>query len=225
MIRRWVPLIVALPFLLLQNGQARQLAGYLKSSGVRWENQVLHGEVKNVPVARLIEDLMRDEHFDCSASGALPGTISMRFDGLTVEESIRKIMRTNHYSFSLVLHPASAGNDADPQQVHELRIYQGIDVVRFAKTQRPAASRPAIAAAAAPPVMGPRPAATGRAAKALTDAAATDRQQLDREIILLMEELLSQQKVTREEYDQAMREMDLPTNKQKEKIHEKDQDH
>ncbi len=64
---------------------------------MKWENERLTGEVKNVPIKSLIEELLRKEGFQWAVKGNLTGQISMSFDHLSVEQSIRKIMRVNNF--------------------------------------------------------------------------------------------------------------------------------
>lgn len=172
-------------------------------SMVTWNDNRLTAELKNAPVKGVLKDLMSGEGFACQVTGDLEGTISVIIDNLTVEEAIHKIMRNRRHDYTMILdEPGSPGGRH--AAVSEVTIYQGDSTVRFAQVPKglPAAELqrvepaptpiPALASPKEPPVR-------------TTRAAEEELEMLDGEIKSLMEEMVVEKKMSRQEYDEALR--------------------
>src|SRR5210317_913563 len=70
---------------------------FLKEPAVKWNDERLTGEVKNAPLENLITELLRMAGSNWEVIGNLEGKISISFDKLTINDSIKKIMRLNRF--------------------------------------------------------------------------------------------------------------------------------
>ena len=75
---------------------------YLKEPSVTWEDGRLTGEIENVPVEVLLEELAWKKNFQLEIFGDINQEINISFDHHTLEESIKKIMRITHLSHVLI---------------------------------------------------------------------------------------------------------------------------
>jgi hypothetical protein len=219
MLYRFMLILSCLFFYCLSAHAAQGPVGlrYLNEPVVHWNGNRLNGELKNVPVRGLLEDLLRGESYDCAVSGELKGNISISFENMTVEEIIRKIMRSNNYSYTLLTSGPAKPTGADHMAaIMELTIFTGGKTVQFTKvpvSRTTEAARiktspaPAPAAAAAP---APTTAATAPETAELAPAAppsGVEIEKLDKEIKAFMDEMLAADKTSREEYETAMNQM------------------
>jgi hypothetical protein len=183
---------------------------YLAEPAVKWNGGRISGELKNVPIKGVLEDLLRGESYDCTVSGELKGNISISFENLTVEASIRKIMRNSNYNYSIVTSGAhkTAGTDRSGG-INELVIYQADSTIRFARVLRAqtvvssAVPMPSEPIAAMKPLPRSEPSEPVAVDKPLRQPG-KGIEHLDNEIKAFMEELLAANKVSREEYEQAL---------------------
>ncbi|RJQ80845.1 MAG: hypothetical protein C4519_09435 [Desulfobacteraceae bacterium] len=181
---------------------------YLTEPGVKWNNGRLSGELKDVPVSGVLRDLLQGRDFGCTVSGVLPGNISLRFENITSEELIRKIIRNNRYNYTLIVGGADSANGG-VAAVSELTIYQGEAIVRFtrvpARIERPLRQSS----------MTGEPSfnyANDNQAVQTSKAPPADIEQLDQEIKSFIDQMLASGKISREEYQQILAEMNRDKN-------------
>ena len=174
---------------------------YLKKAGIKVEGTRLNGVLKNAPVKGVLKDLISGDGFACQVTGDLQGTVSMTIDNLTVEETLHRVMRNRRYDYTMIL--AEPGSpDGSDAAIRELTIYQNDKVVRFVKVPKDSVGdKPAGVAPVAKPVV-PTSTETSVRTKAATGE---ELEQLDREINSLMDEMLTEEKMTRQEYDEALK--------------------
>jgi hypothetical protein len=207
-----IVLLTFLPCLSAGAAQGPSRLRYLRGPAVQWNGDRVNGELKNVPVRGLLEDLLGGEDHDCAVSGELKGNITISFDNLTVEQIIRKIMRSNNYSYSLLTSgPDKAASSGRTAAIMELTIFMGDRTVQFTKVPASGATEaarigtpPAPAPAAAPV---PAPAAAAPEPAPAAPPSGPEIERLDKEIKAFMDEMLAADKMSREEYETAMRQM------------------
>lgn len=174
----------------------------LGGSTVTWNENRLTVALKNAPVKGVLKALMESEGFSCQVEGDLQGTITMSIDNLTVEETVHKILRNRKENYTMIL-SGTDPSDASHAVLSELAIYQKNEVVRFEKvpkgtlTAEPERVVPAAAPAAqAPPENQGR--GTGLATQEMRD-------EMDTEIKSLLDEMLAEEKMSPQEYEEALR--------------------
>lgn len=175
---------------------------YLKAPAVSWNGNRLSGKLENIPIGKLLEDLIKGGDFDCDVSGQLNGNISVRFENLTVEEFIRKIMRNKNFNYTILSSP-SASETKEYSGIRKLTIYQGDDTISFTRVPHRfnkqkatvKAIRTPTRATPQKPAAGKRPQSAGNIAE--------DKKKLDQEINQLMEDMLKSKKISPEEYEKA----------------------
>jgi hypothetical protein len=176
------------------------------ASMVTWNDNRLTAELKNLPVKGVLKDLMSGEGFACQVTGDLEGTISVIIDNLTVEEAIHKILRNRRYDYTMILaEPGSPGGWHSA--VSEVTIYQGANTVRFTQVPK---GLPAAELKRAEPAPTPTPAfaSTKEPPDRTTRATEDELEELDRELKSLMDEMVGEKKMSRQEYDEALRTID-----------------
>lgn len=173
----------------------------LGGSTVTWNDDRLTAELKNAPVKGVLKDLIAGEGFACQVTGDLQGTVSMTIDRLTVEETLHRVMHNRGYDYTMIL-SESGSTEGSNVAVRELTIYQSDEMVRFVRVPKDSlgdqSNIVAPVAKPAAPVSAEEPAQT-------TVATGEELEQLDREIKSLMDEMLTEEKVTRQEYDEALK--------------------
>ena len=75
---------------------------FLKSPQVRWENELLIGELKDVPLKGVLQELSLKEGFQLEVIGDLKEKVDVSFDHLTLEQSIKKIMRATGLNYVMI---------------------------------------------------------------------------------------------------------------------------
>lgn len=173
----------------------------LGGSMVAWTDNRLTVEIENAPVKGVLEDLIESQGFACEVMGDLQGAISMVIDNLTVEEAILKILRNSQYDYTMVISEIES-SDGNHAAVIQLTIYQGNDIVRFVRNEKPESSikpkrdESKIKTLEKPPVKKP---------VTINQATGEELEKLDQEIKLFMDEMLSEEKIGKIEYDDAVR--------------------
>ena len=137
MLRLLTILIILLAFVLSTSATAdaqRSSSRYLAAPAVKWENNRLTGQVKNAPIKSLLTELLQKQGYQWEIRGNLSGKIGLSFDNMTIEESIRKIMRLGQYNYAL-LHssPALSENSSAPT-IKELTISANSSLLGLAGT-------------------------------------------------------------------------------------------
>ena len=200
-------LVIAVALIFLCGSTALAAGDYrglqrLGGSMVTWNDDRLTAELKSAPVKGVLKDLIAGEGFACQVTGDLQGTVSMTIDNLTVEETIQKIMRNRRYDYTLILaEPISTQGGA--ASVNRLTIYQGSETIRFERLPQGASAVQPERVQPATPL--PADQATDQKPVRRTDAAAEEmRETLDTEIKTILDNMLSEGKMTQQEYDQAL---------------------
>ena len=109
---------------------------FLKEPAVKWNAERLTGEVNNAPVKNLITELLRMEGSNWEMIGNLEGSISISFDNLTINDSIKKIMRLHRFNYALIFDEQRPPESEKSHLIRELTIYQGDQRIRFSRTQK-----------------------------------------------------------------------------------------
>lgn len=97
---------------------------HLKAPQFKWENSRLTGEVKDVPVIELLEELSWKEGFELKIFGKLDQKTNVAFDHLNVEECIKKIMRTTGLSFIIISGEAESSDTESSYRISKLIVCQ-----------------------------------------------------------------------------------------------------
>ena len=174
----------------------------LGGATVTWNENRLTVALKNAPVKGVLKALMESEGFSCQVEGDLQGTITMTIDNLTAEETVHKILRNRKENYTMILSRTDP-SDASHAVLSELAIYQKNEVVRFQKVPRGIrAAEPERIAPAAPPAAPVSPENKSR----WTDLATQEMlEELDEEIKSFLDEMLAEEKMSPQEYEEALR--------------------
>lgn len=182
---------------------------YLREPAVEWNNSRLTGEVKNAPVKSLITEILQKGGSNWEVTGNLNGTTWVFFNHLTINDSIKKIMRLSGLNYVLIFEEHQPHDSGNSSFIKELTIYQGKETIRFSRTARqispperqivektfePATDDPA----GKPKVHEPQP------AELRNDELA----QMDRELKAFAAEMLAEEKITAEEYQELMEDLE-----------------
>lgn len=84
-------------------GEGKPVPHYSMYPQLKWEDERLIGELSNCPVKTLLEELSRKEGFQLEIIGDLNRKLDLSFDHLTLEQSIKKIMRLSNLSYVMIL--------------------------------------------------------------------------------------------------------------------------
>lgn len=84
-------------------GEGNPVSHYSMYPQLKWEDERLTGELSNCPVKTLLEELSRKENFQLEIIGDLNQKLDLSFDHLTLEQSIKKIMRLTNLSHVMIL--------------------------------------------------------------------------------------------------------------------------
>ena len=201
---------------------------YLRPPTVTWQDDLITGDLKNVPVQGIVEDLLRAGGYEWDVEGSLNGQISISLDGLTVAESLHRILKRSDANFAMIqadTDPTDKGLDTG---IEKLTIYQKDGYVRFLRTsrkinasknirQRPAISKTRTSTVKRPSKTKPSPAApanrpskSGQAkvVKPPPDMSPEDRAMMDKELKSMLDDMLTENQITDEEYHQLLEELD-----------------
>jgi hypothetical protein len=180
--------------------QGQAITSYLIEPMVQWNGNRLSGMLENASLSSVLKDLIAGRNYGCTVTGSLKGNITIRFENLTAEELIRKIMNNLRYNYSMILTgPEFIAGGIDT--VSELTLYQANEMVRFVKVQkRILAPEPKRVA----PVSTPEIASPNEQSIPTNHGAEEDLNRLDREIRSIMDEMVTEKKITRKEYEEAL---------------------
>ena len=95
-----------------------------EDSHLKWEGERLTGELKKAPVRTLLEELAQEKNFQLVIVGDLNKEIDVSFDRLTLEQSIKKIMRVTDLSYFMILNEAGSPDKESPYRIKKLIICQ-----------------------------------------------------------------------------------------------------
>lgn len=110
---------------------------HLKAPQFKWEDSRLTGEVKDVPVIELLEELSWKEGFELKIFGKLDHKTNVAFDHLTVEECIKKIMRTTGLSYIIISGEIESSDTESSYRISKLIVCQ-----KGKRSHTPTATRP-----------------------------------------------------------------------------------
>ena len=166
---------------------------YLAEPMVTYEDELMSGEVKNVPVNDLLQELLKGRDAECMVTGKLEGGVSIRFNRETSQEIIRRIMNVKSYNYTLVVH----GSDSNTAGVKVLSVYQGDAVVRF--ETRPGVSKIIVNSP-------PRTSSDSKKARNIAGTATTNEnfKNPEDEIKEFLNDMLASGDISREEYETVM---------------------
>lgn len=222
-----VSFYLALPMLAMA-GNGRPTGRYLRPPAVTWQDGRVSGEVRNAPIQGLVEDLLRSGGYEWYVDGKLPGQISITFDGLTPTESVHKIMKQSDFNFAMIQADGEKPGAEEGVGIAQLTVYQEKGYVRFKRTAQkttPAYSsntrlKPTVpkaltkAAKQSPQMREP----SAKPVKAPTKASRTnpiqksdlipeERVKMDKELKVMLDEMLAKKEITEEQYREAVEEL------------------
>lgn len=79
--------------------------GNVPTSSLRWKDNRLDGELRDVSVEALLEELSSKGSFELEVKGDAAQTIDISFDRLTLHQSIKKLMRSAKCNYAIVWDP------------------------------------------------------------------------------------------------------------------------
>ena len=194
---------------------------YLREPAVKWNNERLTGEVKNAPVIDLIKEILQKtgtKGTNWEVNGSLKGNISMSFDNLTIDESVKKIMRQNRFNYTLISDERQFRDTNSIPRIKELAIYQedqtikfsrtskpipSSTVMRFQRTRKPVTSKPAETLPAPPPPAKSKTRSTQRSEPSDKDIAV-----IEKEMRAIADDMLAKKEITIEEYNALLEEIE-----------------
>ena len=103
---------------------------------LKWEDERLTGGLKNVPVKDLLEELSRKENFQLEIVGDLNLKLDLFFDHLTLEQSIKKIMRLSNLSYVMILDVEGQSEDKALYRLNKLIVCQKDKSAQSSRTHR-----------------------------------------------------------------------------------------
>ena len=103
---------------------------------LKWENERLSGGLKNVPIKDLLEELSRKENFQLEIVGDLNLKLDLFFDHLTLEQSIKKIMRLSNLSYVMILDVEGQSEDKALYRLNKLIVCQKDKSAQSSRTHR-----------------------------------------------------------------------------------------
>ena len=200
-------------------GGNRVVSRYLKEPAVKWENNLITGKLTNVPVKGLLEELLRKEGSNWEVIGDLKGTLNISFDDMTINDSIKKIMRLGHYNFTLIFDLEEHTDKPLPHRIKYLTIYQNDKIIRFSRTSRIALAannkqitKPPKAARQKTDAVSPTtksPAVRKQSKNTLpSDPTEKEIADIENEMKAVADEMLAEKIITHEEYKELIGEME-----------------
>ena len=103
---------------------------------LKWEDERLSGGLKNVPVKDLLEELSRKKDFQLEIVGDLNLKLDLFFDHLTLEQSIKKIMRLSNLSYVMILDVEGQSEDKALYRLSKLIVCQKDKSAQSLRTHR-----------------------------------------------------------------------------------------
>lgn len=135
---RSFPIILLIGVLSLQvfAGEGKPVPHYSMYPQLKWEDERLSGGHKNVPVKDLLEELSRKENFQLEIVGDLNLKLDLFFDHLTLEQSIKKIMRLSNLSYVMILDVEGQSEDKALYRLNKLIVCQKDKSDQSSRTHR-----------------------------------------------------------------------------------------
>ncbi len=114
--------------------ETKSVSRFFKNSQLQWSGNRITGQLQNVPVKSLIEEILQTDGFRWEIWGEVSGNISISFDQLTVQQCIKEIMRLNHFSYALILEDEQLLGSIKTNNIKKLMIFKNDDIIRFSRT-------------------------------------------------------------------------------------------
>ena len=105
-------------------GEGKPVSHYSMYPQLKWEDERLTGELSNCPVKTLLEELSQKEGFQLEIIGDLNRKLDLSFDHLTLEQSIKKIMRLSNLSYVMILDVEGQSEDKALYRLNKLIVCQ-----------------------------------------------------------------------------------------------------
>lgn len=199
-------------------GETKSAPHSLKNYQLQSEGGRLTGELKNVAIEKLLEEVLQIDGFRWEVNGKLNGSISISLSQLTVEQCIKKIMRLNHFNYALIFDHDDSADNNNPHRIKNLTIYQKDEIVRFSRTSQITLAAKKKQINLTPNAVSKRTTAVSPVAKPLaekkqtketlpSDPAVKEISAHKLEMKAYVDDLLGEDKITQEEYDALIGEM------------------
>ena len=117
-------------------GEGKPVPYYSMYPQLKWEDERLTGGLKNVPVKTLLEELSRKDGFQLEILGDLKQKLDLSFDHLTLEQSIKKIMRLSNLSYVMILDVEGQFEDNALYRLSKLIVCQKDKSAQYSRTHR-----------------------------------------------------------------------------------------
>ena len=189
-------------------------------SQFKWEDERVTGESRNVSVRSLLEELSSREDFELVIIGELNQKVHVTFDHLTLEQSIKKVMRVTDLSYCMILDSAGSSGKGSSYRVKKLIICQKGTGPRpsrvsqrpprgYEKRSQPVVKRPSPNEEEAEVVTRREPSPdTMEREKLVTSTGRLDFEGSPEALKKYVDTLSSQGAITREEYEEILEEME-----------------
>ena len=212
---------------IIMAGNGGATGRYLRPPAVTWQDDLISGDLKNVPVQGIVEDLLRSGGYEWDVEGSLNGQISISLDGLTVAECLRRILKRSDANFAMIQADTGSSDKGLKTGIEKLTIYQKDGYVRFLRTsrkitaskytrQRSTIPKTRASAIKHPPKTKQPPAKSAkRPSKSVKpkavkppDMSPEDHAMMDKELKSMLDDMLTENQITDEEYRQLLEELD-----------------
>lgn len=95
---------------------------YVEFPQLKWEDNRLYGKLRAVPVRALLEKLSSREGFQLEIIGEIDHTVDVFLDRMTLEQSIKKIMRLTNLDYIMILNGQGLTEGKGPHNIKKLII-------------------------------------------------------------------------------------------------------
>jgi len=131
-------LLIGVLFLQVFASEANPVSHYSKYPQLKWKDERLTGELSNCPVKTLLEELSQKEGFQLEIIGDLNQKLDLSFDHLTLEQSIKKIMRLSNLNYVMIFDVEGQSEDNALYRLNKLIVCQKVKKAQFSssRTQR-----------------------------------------------------------------------------------------
>lgn len=129
-------LLIGVLFLQVFASEGNPVSHYSKYPQLKWKDKRLSGELSNCPVKILLEELSQKEGFQLEIIGDLNRKLDLSFDHLTLEQSIKKIMRLSNLSYVMILDVEGQSEDKALYRLNKLIVCQKDKSAQSSMTHR-----------------------------------------------------------------------------------------
>ncbi len=117
-------------------GEVKPVPHYSMYPQLKWEDERLTGELNNCQVKTLLEELSQKEGFQLEIIGDLNRKLDLSFDHLTLEQSIKKIMRLSDLSYVMISDVEGQSEDNALYRLSKLIVCQKNKSTQSSRTHR-----------------------------------------------------------------------------------------